>query len=193
MERWSSPTPCSWDELHQHDASARSTFILWPYWIMTINHVLFASRELAESLTGNPYMAVISITDPGTPDALLDPLFRHVLRLSFYDAVPADEYLPAPPGLFDHVMAGRISDFVQELHAAPFDISVMVHCEYGISRSAAVALFVEAYSGAPLTAREFAYEANQWVIDRLSLLHPDLQIDIPAQSVVHERRVLQRA
>lgn len=160
---------------------------------MTIRQVFFASRELAESLAGNPYMAVISITDPGTLDARLDPLFHHVLRLSFYDAVPADEYLPAPPGLFDHEMARRIGDFVQELHAAPFEISVMVHCEYGISRSAAVALFVEAYSGAPLTAREFAGEANQWVIDRLSQRFAELQINIPPISAAHDRRTARRA
>jgi hypothetical protein len=61
---------------------------------MTINHVRYTSRKLAESLAGNPYMAVISITDPTTPEAKLDPLFRHVLRLSFFDAVPADEFQP---------------------------------------------------------------------------------------------------
>ncbi len=161
---------------------------------MTINQVYFASRQLAESLAGNPYMAVISITDPSTPEAKLDHLFHHVLRLSFYDAAPADEYLPAPvPGLFDRLMARRIVDFVRDLHAAPFEISVMVHCEYGVSRSAAVALFVEAYTGAPLTAREFACEANQWVLDRLSQLHPKLPIEIPQKGVAYERRVMQRA
>ena len=161
---------------------------------MTIKHVLFASRELAESLAGNPYMAVISITDPATPDAKLDPMFRHVLRLSFYDAVPADEYLPSPlPGLFDYLMARQIRDFVGELHAAPFEISMMVHCEYGVSRSAAVALYVEALSGAPLEAREFTYEANQWVIDQLLQLHPDLDIDVPPRLAAHERRDRKRA
>jgi predicted protein tyrosine phosphatase len=160
---------------------------------MTIKQVLFASRELAESLVGNPYMAIISITDPGTPDAKLDPLFKHVLRLSFYDAVPADEYLPAPlPGMFDYPIARQISHFVSELHAAPFEISMMVHCEYGVSRSAAVALFVEAYSGAPLTAREFTYEANQWVIDQLAKLHPELLIETPPMTLAHNRRTAAR-
>ena len=160
---------------------------------MSIKQVLFASRELAESLAGNPYMAVISITDPGTPEAKLDPLFHHVLRLSFFDAQPADEFLPSPiPGLFDHEMAKQISQFVQALESAPFEISVMVHCEFGVSRSAAVALFVEAYSGAPLAAREFTYEANQWVIDRLSQLHPELTIEIPPKTAAHDRRVASR-
>ncbi|MEN9481433.1 MAG: hypothetical protein RLZZ298_2828 [Pseudomonadota bacterium] len=156
---------------------------------MTIKHVLYASRELAESLAGNPYMAVISITDPGTPEANLDPLFRHVLRLSFFDAIPADEFLPAPMvGMFDHLMAIQISQFVKELHNAPFDISVMVHCEYGVSRSAAVALFVEAFTSAPLAAREFTYEANQWVIDRMLQQNPSLSIDIPPKNAAHDRR-----
>lgn len=161
---------------------------------MSIKQVLFASRELAESLAGNPYMAVISITDPGTPEAKLDPMFHHVLRLSFFDAQPADEFLPSPiPGLFDYLMARQISEFVKELQAAPFEISVMVHCEFGVSRSAAVALFVEAFSGAPLAAREFTYEANPWVIEHMSRLHPELDIDIPPRTAAHDRRVRARA
>ena len=160
---------------------------------MTITQVRYASRELAESLVGNPYMAVISITDPTTPEAKLDPMFRHVLRLSFFDAIPADEFAPALPGLFDRHMARRIDEFVRDIHDAPFEMSVMVHCEYGVSRSAAVALFVEAYSGAPLEAREFTYEANCWVLDTLNALHPDLPIEIPLPTQAHERRNAARA
>ncbi len=160
---------------------------------MTISKIQYTSRKLAEQLRGTPYMAVISITDPGTPVAKLDPLFRHVLRLAFFDAIPADEYLPAPlPGLFDHRMAAQISAFVEELHAAPFEMSLMVHCEYGVSRSAAVALFAEALTGAPLEAREFTYEANQWVVDQLLQCHPGLDLDIPSPLISHERRVAPR-
>ncbi len=160
---------------------------------MTINRVLFTSRQLAESLNGSPYMAVISITDPTTPEANLDPLFRHVLRLSFFDAVPADEYQPTLPGLFNRALAKSIDAFVNEVHSAPFEMSVMVHCEYGVSRSAAVALFVEAISGAPLEAREFTYEANHWVLDTLLSLHPEMEIDIPTSDGVSDRRVAIRA
>ncbi|HLO61876.1 MAG TPA: hypothetical protein VK165_02815 [Azonexus sp.] len=160
---------------------------------MTVSKVQYTSRKLAEQLRGSPYMAVISITDPTTPEARLDPLFRHVLRLSFFDAVPADEYMPALPGLFDRHMAAQIRTFVEELHAAPFEISLMVHCEYGVSRSAAVALFAEALTGAPLDAREFTYEANQWVIDLLEASHPGLSIDVPTPLLSRERRHAQRA
>ena len=159
---------------------------------MTISKIQYTSRKLAEQLRGSPYMAVISITDPTTPEARLDPLFRHVLRLSFYDAVPADEFMPACPGLFDHHMAAQISTFIGELHAAPFDISLMVHCEYGVSRSAAVALFAEALTGAPLEAREFTYEANQWVLDQLLLRHPGLDLEMPTPLISRERRAVRR-
>jgi len=160
---------------------------------MTINYVRYTSRKLAESLEGNPYMAVISITDPTTPEARLNPLFRHVLRLSFFDAVPADEFQPPLPGLFSREMARQIDDFVGEIQAAPFEMSVMVHCEYGVSRSAAVALFVEAASGAPLEAREFTYEANPWVVDTLLAQHPGLNIDIPVPDAARDRRTAMRA
>ena len=158
---------------------------------MTLSTVQYTSRQLAEQLRGTPYTAVISITDPGAPVARLDPLFRHLLRLAFYDAVPADEYLPAPlPGLFDHRMATEISTFIEELHAAPFEMSLLVHCEFGVSRSAAVALFAAALTGAPLKAREFAYEANQWVLDQLQKRHPGLEVEIPAPP--RERRAARR-
>ena len=161
---------------------------------MAIRQVSFTSREHAESLLASPHVAVISITDPGTPEASLDPDFAALLRLSFYDAMPADEYLPAPlPGLFNHLMARQIDNFVHELHVQPDPISLIVHCEYGVSRSAAVALFVADYAGAPLVARAFACDANHWVVHLLSLLHPELPIEIPAESEVNERRTLVRS
>lgn len=156
---------------------------------MAITHIFFASRELAELHPGGPGQAVISITDPGAPPAKLNDAFCHVLRLSFYDAEPADEYLPAPvDGLFDYLMARKIDQFVRQLHADPADISLMVHCEYGVSRSAAVALFAEAYAKAPLDAREFTYDANPWVVSSLLRENPELNIDIPPACAAHERR-----
>ena len=157
-----------------------------------IKRVYFASRQLAESLDGRSDIAIISITDPGSPDARLSDNFHSILRLQFFDAVPADEYLPAPHGLFNRQMAREVSDFIQSLGAGEQPVGVLVHCEYGISRSAAVALFVEAWSGAPLEAREFACEANEWVIARLLDLHPDLEIETPPKPPIHDRRAKPR-
>ena len=161
---------------------------------MTIRQVSYTSRLLAEALVPSPQVAVISIIDPGTPLASLKAGFSRILRLAFYDAVPADEYLPAPlSGMFDQRMARRIDDFVREVHAAPAVFSLLVHCEHGVSRSAAVALFAAAYARAPLAAREFAFDANQWVVDLLTRLHPELSIEIPDAEDAGERRALPRA
>lgn len=156
---------------------------------MTIQHIQYTSRKKAESLPGDPSMAILSITDPTTPPARLSPEFSKVLRLSFFDAIPADEFLPAPiPGLFDQPMARQISGFISELHGVSHPYTLMVHCEYGVSRSAAVALFAEAMTQAPLAAREYTHAANPWVIERLLRLHPELDIEIPSPFAAIERR-----
>ena len=61
------------------------------------------------------------------------------------------------------------------------------------SRSAAVALFAEALTGAPLEAREFTYEANQWVIDQLEARQPGLSVNVPLPLYSIERRHARRA
>jgi len=148
---------------------------------MTIRDVTFVSRQYAESQVADPHTAVISITDPGKPEAQLDPEIPALLRLSFFDSLPGDEYLPTPvPGLFDQGMARTVADFVQQIHSAPEDMAILVHCEYGISRSAAVALFVEAYAGASLKGRAYARRANRWVLERLLRLCPEVDVSIPA-------------
>lgn len=147
---------------------------------MSIEEVFFVSRQSAEALMFYPDTAIISITDPGKRLAALPVWFRQVLRLSFYDAVPGDEFIPIPvPGCFDYVMAKEIHDFVATLHQAPHSCRIVVHCEEGVSRSAAVALFVAELTGAELPDRPRAYRANPWVLDTLAALVPGLDIEIP--------------
>ena len=158
---------------------------------MTVKQIFFTSRQLAESVQGREDMAVISITDPGMPEAFLDPAFQHVLRLSFLDAVGGDDFIPAP-GLFTPAMARSIASFVDTLQADARDFSVLVHCECGASRSAAVALFVESRTRAPLSAKEFTHKANPWVIALFEQLFPETDVDIPPVSAAFERRSVTR-
>ncbi len=155
---------------------------------MTIHRIKFTSRQLAESMLGDPNTAVISIGSPGVPEAQLAPTFISVLRLSFFDAVPADPYMPSRPGLFDGHMARQVIDYIGKLHATEMDFTLLVHCELGVSRSAAVALFAEAYSGAPLDAREFTFDANPWVIEQLEAQSPPVVVAIPPKEAAHDRR-----
>ncbi|MRR50380.1 MAG: hypothetical protein EG825_05615 [Rhodocyclaceae bacterium] len=147
---------------------------------MTISEIFFVSREAAENLLFHPDAAVISVTDPGKRLASLAVWFRQVLRLSFYDAVPGDDFIPVPvPGCFDHRMARQIIDFIDRLHTAPAALKLVVHCEQGISRSAAIALFAAAYSGAPLQNHAGAHGANPWVLEQLCRLAPAVEVDLP--------------
>ena len=147
---------------------------------MAVQEVFFVSRQAAEALMFYPDTAIISITDPGKRLAALPVWFRQVLRMSFYDAVPGDDFIPVPvPGCFDHWMAKEIHDFVDSLHRSPETCRIVVHCEEGVSRSAAVALFTAGITGAHLPDRARAYRANPWVLDTLSALVPGLDIDIP--------------
>lgn len=147
---------------------------------MAIEEVFFVSRHAAEALMFYQDTAIISITDPGKRLAALPVWFRRVLRLSFYDAVPGDEFIPIPvPGCFDYLMAKEIHDFVVNLHRMPESCRIIVHCEEGVSRSAAVALFTAEMTGANLPDRAKAFRANPWVLDTLSSLVPGLDIEIP--------------
>lgn len=147
---------------------------------MAIREVVFVSRQVAETLLFYPDTAAISITDPGKRLATLPAWFRHVLRLSFYDAIPGDDFMPAPlPGCFDYRMAKQVVAFLDELQQLPDDLRLIVHCEQGLSRSAAVALFSAAYAGAALPNRENAGRANTWVLDQLTTVKPDVDVDIP--------------
>jgi 8-oxo-dGTP diphosphatase len=80
---------------------------------------------------------VISIANPdGNPVAMKDcPGSRGVLSLRFHDV--SDEASAEPDWvLFDYPHARAIYDFVSEY---PEDMTVVVHCEAGLSRSAGVA------------------------------------------------------
>jgi predicted protein tyrosine phosphatase len=151
---------------------------------MTITDVDFVSRTTAEAHLFFPDSAIISITDPGKPVARLLAHFSPVLRLSFFDAIPGDDFIPLPVrGCFDLDMARRIHAFVDDLSRSSRPYRLIAHCEQGVSRSAAVALFVESYAGAALAERWRAHEANTWVIVLFGELLPQLALEIPEGGV----------
>jgi predicted protein tyrosine phosphatase len=148
---------------------------------MAVIEIDFVSREAAEANIFHPDTAVISITDPGMRPASLIARSSPVLRISFFDAIPGDDFIPmAFDGCFDHKHAKQIVDFVHELHMSPSSFKVIVHCEQGVSRSAAVALFIEAYTKTSLTNRWRAVQANVWVIEQLTQAVPGIDFGIPA-------------
>lgn len=95
--------------------------------------VSFVSRRTVESLSGQEWVYLISITD-GDPAALAAG-WASVLRLNFHDVEP--EWAAADQRLMDAQQAASIARLAHEAAAARADI--LVHCQAGISRSGAVA------------------------------------------------------
>lgn len=92
------------------------------------------SREAAEAYVPRGVEVCVSISDPGAPPARLSRAFAAVLRLTFNDIVagPADEDV-----LFADEHAGQIVRFVRQW---PHVDRIVVHCEFGASRSPGVVL-----------------------------------------------------
>jgi len=97
--------------------------------------IFSTSRRGAEDFSWLAPFAVISITDPHSPPAMLSDTNMHaVLRLEFWDLTTTHGEQP----VFDEELAQRILDFVDfECNGARL---LAVHCEAGISRSTAVAI-----------------------------------------------------
>jgi len=116
--------------------------------------VQFCGRKEAEARTPDPGWTVISITDPGGEAALQNGWFE-VLRLQFHDIDPdkilnpflrADVVKAKPP--MTPKQAAVVVAFVRRMMRSEVE-GILVHCEQGVSRSAATA---------------------QWIVDRYGLL-----------------------
>ena len=104
---------------------------------------------------GIPYL-VISITNIGSQDAVLaeSPLRLGVLRMQFRDTERASG--------FTEVQAEAAVRFVQG-HADALR-GIVVHCEFGVSRSAGMAAGLdEAMNGAPDGRFDECYDCNERV------------------------------
>lgn len=135
---------------------------------MAICYVDFCSREEAQARAGHYAVAIISITDPDSPTAALVDGYFSVLRTSFHDILkPIDGYR-----LFDRHEAERMVLYLDWLHSLPYDIQLLCHCEAGVSRSAAVAVFAAALTRAPFPKYPQATLANRHVLSVLNGCQP---------------------
>lgn len=126
-----------------------------------IESVVFLSRPAMQQLQATPDAIVISLSAPNDPACIANG-WRSVLQLEFDDlceavmgvpvgSVPdADseghlvrEFFGALYRLPDSRHAKAIADFLSRHEGGCCDfVSVIVHCDHGISRSAAVAQYV---------------------------------------------------
>jgi len=102
--------------------------------------VIHMSREDAERFIYDGCFAIISISDPGTPEPKFakNKQLLGILRLRLHDV----DYVPPEANLselqlYDEHIARQVVQFV-EAHL-PHVSLILCHCEAGISRSAALA------------------------------------------------------
>lgn len=121
---------------------------------MTITNIEFYSKDHTESLPGNPSVGIISITNPvdagphrppGTPAKINPDDWGALLRLEFDDVTASIKYKFGYYQLMTEEQAREILNWL-EAHSPNLE-AIYVHCEAGISRSAAVVKFLgEIYS-----------------------------------------------
>jgi predicted protein tyrosine phosphatase len=134
-----------------------------------MKQVVFTSRIDAESTPGRDDWAIISISKPGREPANLRWGWCGILRLAFHD-ISAEDRASSSRQIFSHEQARDVWTFVDE--HAPFVDGILVHCDAGISRSAAVAKAIaERYA----LAFPAGYDRhNRLVLDRLQDTAPPL-------------------
>ena len=112
-----------------------------------IQTIDFLSASRFEALQGDAGLAVVSITDPDSSDARIPAGFGPVLHLKFDDL---DEFSLSGGSVgqvFSPADAHEVTSFLDRIHRDQNNRGLIVHCEMGRSRSAAVAWYALAYGG----------------------------------------------
>jgi predicted protein tyrosine phosphatase len=126
--------------------------------------IYILSRIEAEHISGtiDTSHIWISITSPGSQASLAEhPDCHGVLRLEFED-LDLGNYFVDVDGIFTEKMAEEVLEFVEQ-HMSNVDI-ICVHCEAGISRSAAVASALAVWlNGEDKTTLSGTHMPNGWV------------------------------
>ena len=131
---------------------------------MSIHSLEFLSVDEAQAFVPNIQTVAISILTPGRAPAQLHPSIEEVLRLYFHDGVPYGRE-PRKVNLFSTEQAQAVIDFLRHHNAQSEPRHLLIHCEAGISRSAAVAVFSASECRLPLSG-QFAF-LNPFVLATL--------------------------
>lgn len=131
---------------------------------MVISTVEYLSAKEATAFTPALPTVAISIRSPERPEVSLSHDLVDVLRLQFHDVLPGDFSRPEAM-VFSKGHAQDIVKFISKHRRSDKQVHLLVHCESGISRSAAVAVFAASECDLPLKGK-FAF-LNTFVLKTL--------------------------
>ena len=160
--------------------------------IVTPPRIIVLSRLHARGFRGGEPYVVISIRSPGDSALALrpDPLRRARMNLVFIDGAPEWGHEQPKAVLLTPDQAERIARFL----ARHSDVTIVINCGAGISRSAGVAIGIRSALG--FDAGEFAeapYDPNphvrRLVHDAITQLRAK-EITHPARRDLRDRRAL---
>lgn len=141
------------NKINDHDKYDKHTFAT----IKMITAILVVPKHEILSMRGDAQSIVIAISDPHH-EVVLQEGWAQKLRLHFHDATRPQQSVQ----LFSEDHARLIREFCMKWHKDHGRYRLVINCDYGLSRSAAVALCiarqlnvpVETYSAASRIAEE---------------------------------------
>lgn len=140
-----------------------------------INSVRFWPRLYTEQMDFTNDFIIISITDPKQNLAKLKLNEENILRVQFLD-ITEDLLEPRwANSLFTSQQAEEIAYFISQKHNEKKNYQLIVHCEAGVSRSAAIALTAHTITQCDFPNKEKAVIPNPFV---LSLMENQIGIAI---------------
>ena len=130
-------------------------------------------NEALQFVPAKPTVAISILSLRRTP-ATLHAEINPVLRLYFEDTVKGVD--ASGVGVFTEAQARQIIDFIRLHHEQPEPRHLLIHCEAGISRSAAVAVFAASECRLPLTG-QFAFLNPAVLTTLVKLAYPHYAFD----------------
>lgn len=123
-----------------------------------IKNVCFFSEMVAKDVTPRNHIALISVSDGDFID--LPDWGDRILRLYFHDILgPLDGYVQ-----FGVADAQKIINFLNGIDKKSIN-TIFVHCGAGISRSAAIALFIAEKFGLNVVSTTISIKGNLGIVN----------------------------
>lgn len=135
-----------------------------------VSFIQYMSRSQAENSAKTDFpgdmAAIISISDPGKPKPAPDSSFDEKIFLAFSDT--NDEFSLERMAVDKDSEIAKIVGFIDRIHRSKRIYSLVVHCNFGLSRSCAVAKYAAKATGANFII-EITEESREMAVEQYTM------------------------